>query len=56
MRLERCGLMVVVATADGSSPNRTFICIHRGLDGDSFSHKVLNPFASKERYINFISD
>ncbi len=56
MRLERCGFMVVVATADGASPNRTFMRIHHALDGDSFPHKVLNPFASKERFIHFISD
>ena len=31
MRLERCGFMVVVATADGASSNRAFMRIHRDL-------------------------
>lgn len=54
MRLERCGFMVLVATADGASPNRMFMCIH--CEGDTFPYKVLNPFASTKRYIHFISD
>ena len=54
MRLERCGFMVLVATADGASPNRTFMRIH--CEGDTFPYKVLNPFASTKRYIHFISD
>ena len=54
MRLERCGFMVLVATADGASPNSTFMHIH--CEGDTFPYKVLNPFASTKRYIHFISD
>ena len=56
MRLERCGFLVVVATADGASPNRTFMRIHQGLDSNCFPYMVLNPFASTEHYIHFISD
>jgi len=54
MRLERCGFMVLVATADGASPNRTFMRIH--TEDDTFPYKVLNPFASTKRHIHFISD
>ena len=54
-RLERCGITVVV-TADEGAPNRTFMRIHRAVGSDSFPYKVLNPFASEERYIHFISD
>ncbi len=56
VRLERCGFMVVVATADSASSNRTFMHLHCALDSDSFPYKVLNPFASKECFIHFISD
>ncbi len=56
MRLERCGFMVVAATADGASPNRTFMRIHRDLGSSCFPYKVRNPFASTERFIHFISD
>ena len=55
-RLERCGFMVVVATADGAAPNCTFMRIHCPVGSESFPYKVLNPFASEERYIHFISD
>ena len=55
-RLERCGFMVVAATADGASPNRTFMGIHRAPGTTTFPFKVLNPFASTERYVHFISD
>jgi len=54
MRLERCGFMLLVATADGASPNRTFMRIH--TEDDTFPYKVLNPFASTKRHIHFISD
>ena len=55
-RLERCGFMVVVTTADGAAPNRTFIRIHRAVGSNSFPYKVFNPFTSEERYILFIYD
>ena len=56
MHLKRCGFMVVAATADGASPNRTFMGIHRNPDSTGFPYKVLNPFASAERFIHFVSD
>ena len=56
MWLERCGFMVVAVTADGASPNRTFMSIHQCPDSASFPYKVRNPFISTERYIHFISD
>ena len=55
-RLERCGFMVVVATADGAATNRTFMRIHSAVGSNSFPYKVLNPFAGEERHIHFISD
>ena len=55
MQLEWYGFKVLVATADGASPNRTFMPIHRDRSG-SIQHKVLNPFSSSECYIHFVSD
>ena len=46
MCLERCGFMVAATTANGASPNRTFMGIHHNPDSTSFPYKVLNPFAS----------
>ena len=54
MHLERCGFIVLVTTADGASPNRMFMRIHR--EDNTFPYKVLNPFSSTKRYIHFISD
>ena len=56
MRLERCGFMVVAGTADGASPNRSFMGIHKPDKNSQFPYKVLNPYASSERHIHFISD
>ena len=56
MRLERGGFMVLAATADGASPNRAFMNIHKPSSSDPFPYKVLNPFAINERHIHFISD
>ena len=40
------------ATANGASPNRTFMGIHRAPGSTTFPFKVLNPFASTERYVD----
>ncbi len=47
-RLER---MVIAATADGASPNRSFFKLH-----SSTEYKTLNPYSADERYIYFFSD
>ena len=37
MRLERCGFMVLAVTADGASPNRAFMNIHKPNSSDPFN-------------------
>ena len=51
-RLERIGLKVIAATADGASPNRSFFQLHTE---SKTSYKTLNPYAIEDRYI-FFSD
>ena len=48
--------MVLAATANGASPNRAFMTIHKPNSSDPFPYKMLNPFAVNERHIYFISD
>lgn len=52
-RLERMGLKVIAATADGASPNRKFFQLHTE---SSTEYKTLNPFATDGRFIYFFSD
>ena len=56
-RLERLGLQVLAATADGASTNRRLIKIHklRRKRGE-ITYKVLNPYAAEKRYLYFFSD
>ena len=56
-RLERMGLKVLAATADGASTNRRLMKIHHNR-GDDMTHKVINPYApeSEKRFLYFISD
>ena len=49
-RLERMGLKVIAATADGASPNRKFFRLHTQ---SSDEYKSLNPYADEERFIYF---
>ncbi len=56
MRLGRCGFIVVAATADGASANRSFMRIHGAQSSGPFPYKVLNPFTTTKQYIHFISD
>lgn len=55
--LERLGLQVLAATADGASTNRRLMKIHklRQKRGE-ITYKVVNPYAAEKRYIYFISD
>ena len=56
-RLERLGLQVLAATADGASSNRRFMAIHKiSRKRGEILYKVINPYAAKERYLYFISD
>ena len=52
-RLERVGLKVIAATADGASPNRKFFQLHTESNKE---YKTINPFASDKRYVYFFSD
>ena len=52
-RLERCGFKVIWCTCDGLSVNCCFFKLH-GKKDDLF--KVLNPYSSDNRYINFFSN
>lgn len=54
-RLERMGLKVIAATADGASPNRKFFRLHTQSSKDH-EYKTLNPFAEDKRFIYFFSD
>lgn len=54
-RVEMCGLKVLAATADGVSPNHCFFRIHN-LSTKVMPHRVLNPYASEERYLYFVCD
>jgi hypothetical protein len=54
-RLERMGLKVIAATADGASPNRKFFRLHTQSSKDH-EYKTLNPFAVDKRFIYFFSD
>lgn len=52
-RLERCGFNVLACTCDGLSVNRRFFRLH---GAGRLVHKVLNPYASDDRYLFFFSD
>ena len=54
--LEKCGFKVIVATADGASPNRAFPRIHFPTSKNNHDYKTNNPFTTEERYIYFFSD
>ena len=53
-RLERMGLKVLAATADGASTNRRLIKLH--TPGREVSYRVINPHAPEKRFLYFISD
>lgn len=56
-RLEASELKVICVTADGASPNRKFLRMHRIKDDPStYSHKARNPFSLDERWVYFIAD
>lgn len=53
-----CNLWVIAATSDGASPNRSFYCMHKALDGDSgkdVCYRTIN-FYAPQRFIYFFSD
>ena len=52
-RLEKMGLKVIAATADGASSNRSFFQL---CSQSSTEHKTRNPFADDGRMIYFFSD
>ena len=54
-RLERMGLKVIAATADGASPNRRFFRLHMQSSEDH-EYKTVNPYAEDKRFIYFFSD
>ena len=54
-RLERMGLRVLAATADGASTNRRLFSLHRQKRGE-LTYKVHNPYASDIRFLYFFSD
>ena len=54
-RLERIGLKVLGATADGASTNRRLMKIHNSKRGQ-LVYRVINSHASEKRYLYFISD
>ena len=53
-RLERCDLKVLALICDGASVNRRLFKLHQ--TGKEFVHKVINPFAMKERFLYFFFD
>ena len=53
-RLERCGFKVLALTCDGLAANRRLFQLH-GAQKD-LTYKVLNPYASDDRFIFFFSD
>ena len=56
-RLERLGLQVVAATADGASTNRRLMKLHKiRTKRGEITYKVLNPYAADRRFLYFISD
>lgn len=54
-RLERLGLRVLAATADGASTNRKLFNLHRKKRGE-VTYKVENPYAEDNRFLYFFSD
>ena len=52
-RLERLGLKVLAATADGASPNRRLIKLH---GSGKLVYKVINPHTPDNSYLYFFSD
>lgn len=54
-RLERMGLKVLAATADGASTNRKLFNLHRKKRGD-VTYRVSNPYATDDRFLYFFSD
>lgn len=56
-RLERMGLEVLCATADGASTNRRLMKMHKlHRKRGEITYKVVNPYAVRKRYLYFISD
>ena len=53
-RLERMGLKVLAATADGASSNRRLFRLHG--TARKMTYKVVNPYSSERRFLYFISD
>lgn len=53
--LERLGLRVLAATADGASTNRRLIKLHSNKCGEVV-YKVVNPHCRDRRYLYFIAD
>ena len=54
-RLERNGLKVLAATADGASTNRRLIKLHSSKSGEVV-YKVVNPHSRDRRYLYFFAD
>ena len=54
-RLERNGLKVLAATADGASTNRRLIKLHSNKSGEVV-YKVVNPHSRDRRYLYFFAD
>ncbi len=55
--LERCGFKVVVATADGASPNRAFLRIHFPKKAEGkYLYRNSNPFTTDNRLVYLFSD
>ena len=50
------GLKVLYITADGASPNRRFIKLHKTDEQQTTVYRAINRFAADERYIYFVSD
>ncbi|CAG2224811.1 THAP9 [Mytilus edulis] len=49
-------LRVLYITADGASPNRRFIKLHKTDEQQTTVYRAINRFAADERYIYFVSD
>ena len=48
--LERCDFTVVFETADGSSPNQSYFCMHRNpASASEVAHKAINPYSATGR-------
>ena len=53
--LEECGLMVMVITCDGASPNRKFFKMHKAArKPHEVVCKTINPFSEDKRDIFFL--